>query len=313
MAEYADCTVCIKGSKDAVVGFLNRGLRARGAKVHATLRMTGGEIVNLLNGLEKPLQMGSYLKRPKTFDTWDTANDLLDIYQWYVHGCVRHFMHQWIDKRVAEIDEFMEAHPADFQKVLLKKDPLFSDPDEDEATYGFEYDDKIKAVRMLHPELIPEYGKYSRGFRRAAAYQKKKYGVVGWYDWNCEHYGCKWDSDFGNWKLRCERDDAIVLCADMETPWAVPFPFLDHINHAGGITVYAYGEKTFSYFFSYNGRTGEAIVKDPDEDGRYDQFKKAYEESDDYSEDWAPYAISEMINQDYLKAFRAELDREFSR
>ncbi len=312
MADYAETTLFIKGSKKAVARFLNRGLRARKSDRRVTLRMTGGEIVELLNGLEKPLQMGSYLPRPKTFDIWDTTNKMYDLYYWYVHGCVRHFKHRWMDERVAEIEEFMEAHPSDFQKVPQEKDPLFSNPDEDEITFGFEYADRIRAVRMLHPELIPEYVKYSRGFRRAASYQKKKYGVVGWYDWNCEHYGCKWDSDFERWKLKCERDDTIVLSAEMETPWAVPFPFFDHINQAEGITVYAYGGKQFSYFCTYNGGTGEAVVKDPDEDSRYDQFKKAYEESEDYSEDWAPSEISDMINRDYLESFMTELEKEFS-
>ena len=132
MADYAETTLFIKGSKKAVAGFLNRGLRARKSDRRVTLRMTGGEIVELLNGLEKPLQMGSYLPRPKTFDIWDTTNKMYDLYYWYVHGCVRHFEHRWMDERVDEIEEFMEAHPSDFQKVPQEKDPLFSNPDKDE-------------------------------------------------------------------------------------------------------------------------------------------------------------------------------------
>ena len=311
MAEYSNTTLYIKGSKKAVVGFLNRGLKCNKSKDRIPLRKTGEEIVALLNGLEKPMQMGSYLPRPKTFDTWDTTNDLNDLYQWYLRGCVRHSDSEILDQRVSEIQDFMEAHPADFQTVPLEKDPIFSNPDDAEVTYGFEYVDKVRALRMLHPELIPEYEKYVRGYKRAKAYQQKKYGVVGWYDWNVENYGCKWDEKLENWELKCERDDSIVLSAQMETPWAVPMAFIEYINQIEGITIYAYGGKTFVYFFSYNGRTGKVVWKDPDKDRRYARFKKAYEKSEDYDPDWAPYAIADMIIVDYIEAFKAELEKEF--
>lgn len=213
MAEYSDTTLYIKGSKKAVVGFLNRGLKSNKSKGRIPVRKIGEEIIELLNGSEKPLQMGSYLPRPKTFDTWDTTNNLNDLYQWYIRGCVRHSDSEILDQRVSEIQDFMEAHPADFQKVPLEKDPLFSDPDEAEFTLGFEYADKLRALRMLHPELIQEYEKYVRGHKRAKAYQQKKYGVVGWYDWNVKYYGCKWDEKLENWELKCERDNSIVLSA----------------------------------------------------------------------------------------------------
>ena len=203
----------------------------------------------------------------------------------------------------------MQAHPSDFQKVPLEKDELFGSPEEPE---GHVYSDYDRALRMLHPELILEYGKYVRGYKRAKAYQQKKYGIVGWYDWNCENYGCKWDEKLENWELKCEREDSIVLSARMETPWSVPMAFIEYINQIEGITVYAFGGKTFSYFFSYNGRTGKQVWKDPDKDGRYDRFKKAYEKSEDYDSDWATYAIADMIIVDYIDAFKAELEKEWS-
>jgi hypothetical protein len=311
MAEYSDTTLIVKGSKKAVVGFLNRGLKGNKSKGRIPVRKTGEEIVALLNGLEKPMQMGSYLPRPKTFDTWDTTNDLNDLYQWYLRGCVRHSDSEILDQRVSEIQDFMEAHPADFQKVPLERDPIFSNPDDPEVTYGFEYVDKVRALRMLHPELIQEYEKYVRGYKRAKAYQQKNYGVVGWYDWNVKNYGCKWDEKFENWELKRERDDSIVLSAQMETPWAVPMAFIEYINQIEGVTIYAYGGKTFSYFFSYNGRTGKVVWKDPDKDSRYDRFKKDYEKSEDYDSEWAPYAIADMIIVDYVETFKAELEKEF--
>ena len=308
MAEYTDTTIYFKGSKKAVVDFLNRGLKVDKSKDRIPLRKTGEEIVALLNGLDKPLHMGSYLPRPKTFDTWDTTNKLRDFYQWYIEGCARYSDHEILEERVKEIENYMLTHPSDFQKVPLEKDELFGSPDEAE---GFIYSDYDRALRMLHPELILEYEKYVRGYKRAKAYQQKKYGVVGWYDWNCENYGCKWDEKLENWELKYERDDSIVLSAQMETPWSVPIAFIEYINQIEGITIYAYGGEAFAYFFSYNGRTGKVVWKDPDKDRRYARFKKAYEESDDYDADWAPYAIADMIIADYIEAFKVELEKEF--
>ena len=308
MAEYTDTTIYFKGSKKAVVDFLNRGLKVDKSKDRIPLRKTGEEIVALLNGLDKPLHMGSYLPRPKTFDTWDTTNKLRDFYQWYIEGCARYSDHEILEERVKEIENFMLAHPSDFQKVPLEKDELFGSPEEPE---GFIYSDYERALQMLHPDLILEYEKYVRGHKRAKAYQQKKYGVVGWYDWNCENYGCKWDEKLENWELKCEHSDSIVLSARMETPWAVPMAFIEYINQNEGITIYAYGGEAFAYFFSYNGRTGKVVWKDPDKDRRYARFKKVYEESEDYDADWAPYAIADMIIVDYIKAFEAELEKEF--
>ena len=308
MAEYSDTTLYIKGSKKAVVGFLNRGLKGNKSKDRIYLRKTGEEIVALMNELEKPLQMGSYLPRPKTFDTWDTTNNLRDFYQWYRNGCVRHSDHEILEERVKEIENYMLAHPSDFQKVPLEKDELFGLPDESE---GFIYSDYDRALRMMHPELILEYKKYVRGYKRAKAYQQKKYGVVGWYDWNVKNYGCKWDEKLENWELINERHDSLILSAQIETPWSVPMAFIEYINQIEGVTIYAYGGEAFAYFFSYNGRTGKQVWKDPEKDSRYDRFKKAYENSEDYDSDWAPYAIADMIIVDYLEAFKAELEKEF--
>ena len=310
MADYTDTTLYVKGSKKAVVDFLNRGLKGDKSKVWIPLRKTGEEIVALLNALDKPLHMGSYRPRPKTFDTWDTTNHLRDFYQWYINGCVRHSDHGILEERVKEIENYMLAHPSDFQKVPLEKDELFGSPEEPE---GFIYPDYDRALRMLHPDLIQEHEKYVRGYKRAKAYQQKKYGVIGWYDWNCENYGCKWDEKLENWELQCEREDTIVLSAQMETPWAVPMAFIEYINQIEGITIYAYGGEAFAYFFSYNGRTGKGVWKDPDKDRRYGKFKKAYEESEDYDSEWAPYAIADMIIADYIEAFKAKLEKEFLR
>lgn len=79
-------------------------------------------------------------------------------------------------------------------------------------------------------ELIEE-------FKQATKEQREKYGVVGWYDYNCKMYGCKWNSELN---IEEQYDEEIVLTAD--TPWSAPdnwlrrmsakYPNLVFNNHA---------------------------------------------------------------------------------
>ena len=39
---------------------------------------------------------------------------------------------------------------------------------------------------LENPEEIEAY-------KEATRFQKEKYGCVGWYTYNCNHFGCKWD------------------------------------------------------------------------------------------------------------------------
>lgn len=63
---------------------------------------------------------------------------------------------------------------------------------------------------LVTEELIEE-------FKRATAEQMRKYGVVGWYDYNLLTFGCKWDSEV---TIEDEGDTFINLAT--ETPWSAP-------------------------------------------------------------------------------------------
>lgn len=63
-------------------------------------------------------------------------------------------------------------------------------------------------------ELIEE-------FKKATAEQREKYGVVGWYDYNCLTFGCKWDCEV---EVDDESDSLIILST--ETPWTAPEAWL---------------------------------------------------------------------------------------
>jgi len=63
---------------------------------------------------------------------------------------------------------------------------------------------------------------YWRDFRKAEKEQKEKYGVVGWYDWNCKYWGTKWDAS----DLYVSPHDNHV---DFMTAWSFPEPILEMI------------------------------------------------------------------------------------
>ena len=74
-------------------------------------------------------------------------------------------------------------------------------------------------------------------FKQATKEQREKYGVVGWYEYNCMMYGCKWNCKL---KVDGQYDEEITLVS--ETPWSSPdawllrmsvkYPTLKFHNHA---------------------------------------------------------------------------------
>ena len=87
MAEYVFSEVFFKGNKQAVVDFLNRGLKGAEVAERVSVQMSGEAIVNLLNGLkEDGIGMGSYVPQPeidgsresKPIDRWQLLYDQED-------------------------------------------------------------------------------------------------------------------------------------------------------------------------------------------------------------------------------------------
>ena len=263
MADYVTNHIYINGSKQAIVDFLNRGLKGAKAKERLSANMSGEEMVALMNGLKQPLSMGSFFPRPKTFDTYDTTNRIKAFNEWYLDGCVPFFVDKTDSskQRLQEIIDYLKAHPEEFQP---------------NGNGMFNWIAKGTAIERLHPGTNAAYIKYTKGYYQARYYQKKKYGVVGWYDWNKENYGCKWDMAIEDWWCEKDKDDMLCLYVGIQTPWSPVYKFFERINAFDGITVYAHasGDMNCPFFFWYNGRIDKGDAIKPKDDEKYKQREK---------------------------------------
>ena len=84
MADYVFSEVFFKGKKQAVVDFLNRGLKGAEVAERVSVQMSGEEMVDLLNGLKVDgIGMDSYVPqpeidgslKPKPIDRWQLLYD----------------------------------------------------------------------------------------------------------------------------------------------------------------------------------------------------------------------------------------------
>lgn len=322
MANYVYNTFFIKGTKQSVADLLNLGLKRTKTRNRVSAQMSGEEMVSLLNGMERSLQFSSFIPRPKTYDEYDTTNTMRNFIGWYACGCTGacNYDADTYQKRMVEINEYIETRPELFppieQPEKEKTDfDIFADAVENQdptmtKVYNNPEEYQLKALRMMHPELVEQYEEYVRGYKRAQAYQQLKYGAVGWYDWNCKNYGCKWSMEIERWAVVKETDDCFCLSAFTETPWSPPIAFFDFLNKKEGITIYAYCFEPFAWACLCNGRTDEVIDKNLSEEEHYAEYEEKYKNSEDYNPDFMPEAVDDLIIHDYIDAFKAEIAKE---
>ena len=70
-------------------------------------------------------------------------------------------------------------------------------------------------------------------FKAATAYQKKRYGVIGWYDFGLKYWGTKWNADFDISRL----SDTEVRVEVFDTAWSAPLEFFETIAKKFGLTI----------------------------------------------------------------------------
>lgn len=108
---------------------------------------------------------------------------------------------------------------------------------------------------IVTEELIEEY-------KLATKEQRELYGVVGWYDYNCKYFGCKWDSEV---EIEEQNDDEIVLRSD--TPWCAPDVFLVRFSKKyPELSIYNHAYYEEGYWEDYSYQCGVATFEDKGEE-----------------------------------------------
>lgn len=89
------------------------------------------------------------------------------------------------------------------------------------------------------PNTFLHYDTTNHGskLKSVSAYQRKKYGVVGWYDWGCVYRGTKWDAKIENFKLETDGEFA-TLSFHCDTAWSCPEGWLRWVKHTFKVNVF---------------------------------------------------------------------------
>ena len=290
----ADITniIFIKGSKQSIVDFINRGLKGSKVRNRVSELMSSAEIVNRLNDHGYPISMTSYIPMPRTYLTYDTTNAVKCFYSWYVEGMGPDDM---IDCRISharqkEVDDFIDSHKDMFSEQL----------------YGIPCYNH--AMKLLHPELKEVYRLYRHNYYQAKSYQKRKYGIIGWLDWCRTNYGCTWPAPFDVWRLYKETGDSLCLAIEMNVSAFIPDVFLRYLNSIDGLTVHAYGNdnEDYDFWYQFNGQTDELIKKNPWKDRNYKKYLKEFEKEED--EGYQEYSAVGKVMTGYVRHFLKALD-----
>jgi len=294
--------IFIKGSKQSIVDFINRGLKGCKSKVRISADMTGEQIADRLNGHGCPITMRSYLPMPATFFHYDTTEGPLSFGLWYQWGCRDNsddYDQDLFHARRQEMYDFLKAHPERFTA------------DEDG---NYEYTDYDQALKDIHSELIDAYRKYLHRYACAASYQKRKYGVIGWEEWGLKYYGCPESVPLDLWKLKCETKEELCLSFQAIDALDYPIAFLKFINGLDGITVYAYGfdDCTCPSWYQYNGRKDEVVWKDALEDPKFEEYKEVLKTQEDYNPNTVDSETEYKVLEGYVKNFLKELNESLS-
>jgi len=296
----ADITniIFIKGSKQTIVDFINRGLKGSKVKKRVSESMSGAEIVNRLNSYGYPIAMTSYIPMPKTYLTYDTTNSVKSFYSWYVEGMgPDDTIDSYISHaRQKELDDFIDSHKDVFCEQL----------------YGIPCYNH--AMKLLHSELEETYRLYRHNYYQARSYQKRKYGIIGWLDWCRTNYGCTWPAPFDVWRLYKETKDSLCLVIEMNVSALIPDVFLRYLNSMDGLTVYAYGNdnEEYEFWYQFNGQNNEITKKNPWKDRNYKRHLKEFQNAEDSDAGYPEYNAVCKVMAGYVKDFLKELDESLS-
>lgn len=242
MPNWSTNTIAVKGKKADVIKWLKVGLtnaktRNR-SKINATL--VAAQIEGFLNGKKTRLTLDDFNPMPETFKLHDTTNAMRDFENWLERGVMDEYKRYsplfYHDAIVKKIENYYAENNIDIEKIRGNSKKELA---------------RYTAYRTVYAEFIPLYEKYCKEYREAADYQKKTYGVVGWYDWGIKYRGTKWNADLTDWEV-AEQGDELILYAHCDTAWCYPQEWLETMqNRHNTLTFFCYALEESSVYNGY--------------------------------------------------------------
>lgn len=276
MPNWSSNTLVIRGKKNDVVDFLLVGLNQQKVKLTFDLHKSKAEnIAKTLNEGNKKqiLSLRSWMPMPKTFIEWDTTNQLQSFDSWLEHigkhtrKIAKHFgfampqnAYTW-----TEMNEYIWGDfRAEMDKVQPK--PYYDMIDKEKDDY-----EKLCAelkAKFVQPKLDElqklfgaDYDAYCKGYEKAKKLQEKKYGIVGWYDYNLKTLGTKWNADFEGWIVDELENGDLLIRVNCETAWSFPEMWVITIaNEYPNLAIAMYAsEESYAYNGFFDARKPDWI------------------------------------------------------
>jgi len=284
MANYSYNTLAIKGSKENIVKFFNAGLK-KNKQV-----FTFAELSILLGNKDeknKPFHMSSWKPIPRTFIQWDTSNDKQDILYWLMSGGK-------VKGTNKPVFRFLKKYVAEKMATFGPSLITIKDTWDDKQHYIF----KDKEVQTeLIKQFQPDYNKYCEEYDKAVVYQKIKYDVVGWYDFNTNvWFGTKWDTTFYDWEIQDMGDGAIVY-GKFDTAWCIPTLWLNTIQEKFGdlVSFYFYAQEEGNVYLGYFPLTSNTFTEEIS--GCWEEYAQQIENEGKYQKNEDGYFPDEFYDE----------------
>lgn len=206
---------------------------------------------------ENNITLGTFRPMPKTFTEFDTTNDMSKTFvEDYLKG-----------ERI-----FATDCVPDYVKELKEQ--------------GCTDEDEIRKAQE----------RYKYDYEAAKAYQEKKYGAVGWYDYNRNvRFGCKWDADMVSVEMSTDKtfgdNGTFIITFNCDTPWYFPYLWCGYIQEQFGLDVYicAFEESGEYYFYGmFNGNeiVDETTMEEPEHREEEEEWEEYYDELEDAKENF---------------------------
>ena len=153
------------------------------------------------------------------------------------------------------------------------------------------------------PDTFLEYDteNYPKDFKDAAAEQKEKYGIVGWYQYNLSTFGCKWDADIDISDVSGSGDNVFVRMW-IETPWSTPMAFLEWLKETYELDVWVASADEGNCFLFWENLGGDSLDYAKDYDALSEEEMMDCS-TFDYGKNIVGYDMRNAIRKDYPSLF----------